>query len=130
MTINFHNPDNKDSYSTRKADTSWHDTIKKMIDMQDIHYAVDVSCGGGIYSRALTDMGVAAVTGVDFSRTMIEEPSLSKIGPLLTACWVEAMIQLHLESVFSFLLLHQLTIYLIKRNTLFLMFLILLDVSI
>ncbi|WP_370642335.1 hypothetical protein [Virgibacillus salidurans] len=46
MTINFHNPDNKDSYSTRKADISWRDTIRKMVDMQDIHDAVDVGCGG------------------------------------------------------------------------------------
>lgn len=44
-----------------------------MVDMQDIHYAVEVGCGGGIYSRAIADMGVAAVTGVDFSRTMIDE---------------------------------------------------------
>ncbi|MBY7144896.1 class I SAM-dependent methyltransferase [Virgibacillus sp. NKC19-3] len=73
MTINFHDPDNKDSYATRKPDMSWYDTIKKMVDLQNIHDAADVGCGGGIYARALADMGIAAITGIDSSKVMIEE---------------------------------------------------------
>lgn len=71
MTINFHDETNKRSYTTRNADAGWIDLMDKVISHRSIEHATDIGCGGGIYSKALADMGIPAVTGIDFSETMI-----------------------------------------------------------
>lgn len=38
----------------------------------NISYALDIGCGGGIYSKALSEMGAASVTGVDFSEEILK----------------------------------------------------------
>ncbi|MCM3388102.1 methyltransferase domain-containing protein [Ureibacillus chungkukjangi] len=72
MGIDFHNEKNRNTYSTRKADTSWIKAIKNLVQFDNISKALDIGCGGGIYSKALSDMGVASVTGVDFSEEILK----------------------------------------------------------
>lgn len=40
--------------------------------IENIYQALDVGCGGGIYSKALSDIGVGSVTGVDFSEAILK----------------------------------------------------------
>ncbi|GAB3799332.1 class I SAM-dependent methyltransferase [Virgibacillus kimchii] len=72
MSIDFHNRKNQAAYTTRTADKSWIEKIKKLVPLENIFNAVDVGCGGGIYSKALSDMGVDFVTGIDFSEAILE----------------------------------------------------------
>lgn len=72
MGIDFLNEKNKYSYTTRNADTSWKETIKELVPVNKVKNAGDIGCGGGIYTKALADMGIGTVTGVDFSDTMLE----------------------------------------------------------
>jgi len=71
MSIDFHDEGNENSYNARSADQDWKDIMKSLTEDVVINQAADVGCGGGIYSKALLDMGVAFVTGVDFSASMI-----------------------------------------------------------
>ncbi|SFM08127.1 Methyltransferase domain-containing protein [Gracilibacillus orientalis] len=72
MGIDFHRKKNRFTYTTRIADNSWIETIKDLVPIKNISEALDVGCGGGIYSKALSDMGVNFVTGVDFSESILE----------------------------------------------------------
>ncbi|MFL0505787.1 methyltransferase domain-containing protein [Ureibacillus sp. 179-F W5.1 NHS] len=72
MGIDFHEKKNRNSYTTRKANQSWIQMVKELVPINNTTHAVDIGCGGGIYCKALADMGVATVTGVDFSKVMIE----------------------------------------------------------
>ncbi|WP_216829776.1 class I SAM-dependent methyltransferase [Alkalihalobacterium elongatum] len=72
MGIDFHSNKNKSSYTTRKADKSWVEAINTLVPIDDMAVALDVGCGGGIYCKALSDMGVNFVTGVDFSGAMLD----------------------------------------------------------
>ncbi|SES66329.1 Ubiquinone/menaquinone biosynthesis C-methylase UbiE [Oceanobacillus limi] len=72
MGMDFHSKQNRFSYTTRTADNSWIQTIKDLVPIKQISNAIDIGCGGGIYSKALSDMGVASVTGVDFSKEILE----------------------------------------------------------
>ncbi|MFJ7732923.1 class I SAM-dependent methyltransferase [Lysinibacillus sp. NPDC097231] len=71
MGIDFHNKNNQTTYTTRHADHSWVEAIKKLIPAKNIAKAADVGCGGGIYTKVLADMGVPSVIGVDFSQAML-----------------------------------------------------------
>lgn len=72
MGIDFHNEENRYTYTTREADLSWRQTISNLVQIENISTALDIGCGGGIYSKALSDMGVASVIGVDFSEVILE----------------------------------------------------------
>ena len=72
MGIDFHSKENRYTYTTRTADDEWKKTLTQLVPMETISKAVDVGCGGGIYSKALADMGVDSVTGVDFSEKILE----------------------------------------------------------
>ncbi|WP_285396235.1 class I SAM-dependent methyltransferase [Lysinibacillus sp. fls2-241-R2A-57] len=71
MGIDFHNKGNQTSYTTRHADRSWVELMKELVPVMNISKAADIGCGGGIYSKALADMGVPSVIGVDFSEAML-----------------------------------------------------------
>lgn len=71
MGIDFHNQKNRDTYTTRNADDSWMNAIKDLVPIEDISRALDIGCGGGIYSKALYEMGISSVTGVDFSEVIL-----------------------------------------------------------
>ncbi|APC47670.1 SAM-dependent methyltransferase [Virgibacillus halodenitrificans] len=72
MGMDFHNQQNRLTYTTREANKSWIETISKLISINDISKAADIGCGGGIYSKAMAEVGVTSVTGVDFSEAMLE----------------------------------------------------------
>jgi len=71
MTINFHDENNKFTYTTRIADTDWNELIKKYIH-GDQFTALDLGCGGGIYSKVLSELGASNVIAMDFSRSNLE----------------------------------------------------------
>ena len=71
MPIDFYAPENRLSYATRQADSSWETAISDMVDVKGKR-VLDIGCGGGIYTKALAEMGAASVTGVDSSKTMLE----------------------------------------------------------
>ncbi|WP_251548968.1 class I SAM-dependent methyltransferase [Neobacillus muris] len=72
MGINFHHEKTGRSYTTRNADDSWVNAIKRLVPIDTIKHAADIGCGGGIYSKALCDLGVQSVVGVDFSEPILE----------------------------------------------------------
>jgi ubiquinone/menaquinone biosynthesis C-methylase UbiE len=70
MTIDFHSGKIRGMYASRDADASWADVMRSIVDPAVAHIA-DIGCGGGIYSRAWSELGAATVVGVDFSAQMI-----------------------------------------------------------
>ena len=71
MPMNFHDPSNRTSYTTRTADSSWLELISKHLNLKG-KQAVDIGCGGGIYTHALLTLGAEHVTGVDYSAEMLK----------------------------------------------------------
>ncbi|WP_413382685.1 class I SAM-dependent methyltransferase [Alkalihalobacillus sp. 1P02AB] len=72
MGMNFHDQKNRSSYMTRKADQSWLKSFQQLVPITKVERAIDIGCGGGIYTKALLEMGVQSVIGIDFSEVMIE----------------------------------------------------------
>ena len=78
MTINFHTPANRYTYTGRQADTSWRAAILSIIDPVCKHVA-DIVCGGVIYTRAWSQLGAHHVTALDFSAQMVQATRESTI---------------------------------------------------
>lgn len=72
MGIDFHHEKNRNTYSTRKVDETWVQAINDLVEFDNISQALDIGCGGGIYSKALSEMGVSSVTGIDFSEEILK----------------------------------------------------------
>ncbi|WP_404458965.1 class I SAM-dependent methyltransferase [Oceanobacillus kapialis] len=72
MAIHFHDERNKYSYTTRNADEYWVDTMRDLLSGEFIQQAADIGCGGGIYSKALCELGIPNVLGIDYSISMLE----------------------------------------------------------
>ncbi|TBL79686.1 class I SAM-dependent methyltransferase [Paenibacillus thalictri] len=70
MPIDFHHESNRQSYSQRKADSGWGTWLEQHVSVHG-KKVLDIGCGGGIYSRNLSEMGASSVTGVDFSEQML-----------------------------------------------------------
>ena len=70
--MDFHNTKNKWSYTQRDANATWIRTYSSLLGDQPINQALDIGCGGGIYTKALAEMGIPSVTGVDSSAVMLE----------------------------------------------------------
>lgn len=70
MAIDFNKLDNRFTYSTREADVTWINKIKEICDVKE-KKVLDIGCGGGIYTKALADMGASNVTGLDFSEQIL-----------------------------------------------------------
>lgn len=71
MPIDFHDPNNRWTYTTREADPTWSAFIRANADVSNKRVA-DIGCGGGIYTKALFQMGASHVMGVDFSEEMLK----------------------------------------------------------
>jgi ubiquinone/menaquinone biosynthesis C-methylase UbiE len=71
MPIDFHAENNRFTYASRQADSSWVERIGKLVSVRD-KQVVDIGCGGGIYSKALAEMGAQQVIGVDMSAEMLK----------------------------------------------------------
>lgn len=71
MSMDFHKETNQYSYTSREADQNWIDHLLKyiLIDDKDV---LDIGCGGGIYSKALSLAGAKTVTAMDYSNVMLE----------------------------------------------------------
>lgn len=70
MAIDFHSKDNRSSYSSRYADVSWIEKINEICEVKG-KSVLDIGCGGGIYTKALADMGALTITALDFSEQML-----------------------------------------------------------
>lgn len=69
--MDFHSRTNRYAYTNRQASQGWKNIIQEKVHLTGLRGA-DLGCGGGIYTRALIDLGAARMTGVDFSEVMIE----------------------------------------------------------
>ncbi|MDI3331014.1 MAG: class I SAM-dependent methyltransferase [Micrococcus sp.] len=72
MAIDFHDRRNAGTYATRDADGSWRRAIAGFVNPTGLR-AVDIGCGGGIYSTTLAQMGAIQVTGIDSSAQMVQD---------------------------------------------------------
>ena len=72
MGIDFQSDKNRFTYTTRIADNSWKEVIKDLVPIPKISKALEIGCGGGIYLKALSDMGIPSVTGLDFSNAILD----------------------------------------------------------
>ncbi|WP_078595703.1 class I SAM-dependent methyltransferase [Evansella clarkii] len=72
MGIDFHHKQNREAYTSRQADETWLKAVRELVPADTINKALDVGCGGGIYSKALAELGIDSITGIDFSETMLE----------------------------------------------------------
>ncbi|SDM97282.1 Ubiquinone/menaquinone biosynthesis C-methylase UbiE [Fictibacillus solisalsi] len=70
MGIDFHDPSVTFSYASRMVSDEWITIIKPYIVSSEWN-AVDIGCGGGIYTKALLEMGASHVTALDFSESML-----------------------------------------------------------
>ncbi|WP_397539705.1 class I SAM-dependent methyltransferase [Rummeliibacillus pycnus] len=70
MEIDFHSQDNHSSYSSRIANVSWIQRINEICEVKG-KTVLDIGCGGGIYTKALAEMGASTVTALDFSEQML-----------------------------------------------------------
>ncbi len=71
MPIDFHAQENRYTYATRQADSSWMTMVNTIVAVGG-RRVLDIGCGEGIYTKALADMGAASVTGLDSSREMLQ----------------------------------------------------------
>lgn len=71
MPIDFHDERNRQTYASRTADSGWADMICRYAPVRGKRVA-DIGCGGGIYTKALAELGASEVIGIDFSETMLE----------------------------------------------------------
>ena len=70
MSLDFLQPDDQFTYAKRNTDESWIQFMKEMINFEG-KKVLDIGCGGGIYTKAIAEMGAAQVIGVDFSEKML-----------------------------------------------------------
>ncbi len=71
MAMDFHSANSRHVYADRHAHTSWADHLSRCVDFRG-KQVVDIGCGGGIYSRALADLGAAHVFGIDSSDAILQ----------------------------------------------------------
>lgn len=71
MPIDFHAAQNRATYASREADSSWFTAVSRAA-----HPAgksiYDIGCGGGVYTRAWAALGAARVIGVDFAAGAVQ----------------------------------------------------------
>ncbi|MCR8642224.1 class I SAM-dependent methyltransferase [Paenibacillus sp. N1-5-1-14] len=66
------------TYTSRLADASWVQWMKEHVEIEDKR-VLDLGCGGGIYTKALADLGAKELVGMDFSAVMLEGARLNTI---------------------------------------------------
>jgi ubiquinone/menaquinone biosynthesis C-methylase UbiE len=83
-SIDFHSQSVSGTYTSRTAGEDWGRSIRTIVDPQGAIVA-DIGCGGGIYSRAWSDLGASRVVGIDFSTQMVSDATAASTGfPALT----------------------------------------------
>lgn len=71
--MDFHAQTNKYSYTSRRAEPAWVNLVKDILESRHVNHALDIGCGGGIYTKALNEIGLPLVTGVDSSEIMLRQ---------------------------------------------------------
>ena len=71
IAVDFHSSGNRQMYSDRDSHDTWGDLVSRLVKVEGATVA-DIGCGGGIYSKALADLGAKQVYAVDFSEAMLE----------------------------------------------------------
>lgn len=71
--IDFHDSANANTYASRKAHPDWFTHVQSVLDGRQPGTVADVGCGGGIYSRAWSELGAESVIGLDSSAQMIAD---------------------------------------------------------
>jgi ubiquinone/menaquinone biosynthesis C-methylase UbiE len=69
--MDFDDPANRDAYTGREVDPGWVALFEELVHPKG-RVIADVGCGGGIYTRAIAEMGAGLVVGLDFSRLQLE----------------------------------------------------------
>ncbi|WP_079480318.1 methyltransferase domain-containing protein [Halobacillus salinus] len=72
MAMDFHDPRNIGSYRTRVADQSWRETVSSFVSFP-VEKTADIGCGGGIYTKALAELGSRVVYGIDQSEVSLSD---------------------------------------------------------
>ena len=72
MGIDFHDEKNRDTYAARQADRSWKEAVQALVPAVQLEKSADIGTGGGIYARALVELGAETVVGVDFSESNLQ----------------------------------------------------------
>lgn len=73
--IDFHSFENTHSYSYRTVDLTWVEQLQSLIENPQHKTAVDMGCGGGLYTKVLADLGFKEIYGIDFSDAMLTSAS-------------------------------------------------------
>ncbi|BAC12993.1 hypothetical conserved protein [Oceanobacillus iheyensis HTE831] len=73
--IDFHSFENTNSYSNRNIDLTWVEKLQTFIGNPQQKTAVDMGCGGGLYTKVLADLGFKEIYGIDFSDAMLTSAS-------------------------------------------------------
>lgn len=66
MGIDFHDPRHRGTYQSREADETWRELVSSLVSFP-VEKVADIGCGGGIYTKALRELGARVVYGVDQS---------------------------------------------------------------
>lgn len=113
MPMDFHDPRNQSSYTTRVADASWLELIAKQAELKGKR-AADIGCGGGIYTKALLALGAEHVIGVDYSAEMLQGAK-QNVGETHEVEWIQGtatettLPSEHVDVVLERALIHHLT---------------------
>ncbi|WP_248925491.1 class I SAM-dependent methyltransferase [Paenibacillus hamazuiensis] len=86
MTIDFHDAANRSSYAQRSVNDSWKSWLSARISFPG-KKAADIGCGGGIYTKALIELGAAEAVGIDFSEAMLAGAAENCAGLPQIAFW-------------------------------------------
>lgn len=82
MPIDFHDPNNRWTYTTREADETWSALIRANVDVAKKRIA-DIGCGGGIYTKALASMGLPmSLALISRKRCCGVQPNIVRISPM------------------------------------------------
>jgi len=71
VSQNFFNELQPSTYASRQASPEWKKAIESLVTVQN-HDVVDIGCGGGIYTKAMMELGADQVTCVDGSEIMLQ----------------------------------------------------------
>ncbi len=71
MAVDFHSKAVRLSYTNRDVDPLWENLLLSHVDIEGKR-VLDLGCGGGIYTKALAQMGAKEIVGLDFSKEMLK----------------------------------------------------------
>ncbi|SDK59619.1 class I SAM-dependent methyltransferase [Sediminibacillus albus] len=70
MAVDFHSKETRLSYTNRDVDPLWENILLSRVNIEG-STILDLGCGGGIYTKALAQMGAKRIIGLDYSKEML-----------------------------------------------------------